>query len=93
MKKIIYTLSIVLGLGLSANAQVESLAGPRLGAVYITASPASSFLNGTHTLEDLGELLSILPLLEKFEKTNIIKTILVTTTTLSSSKILERKIK
>jgi hypothetical protein len=53
MKKIIYTLSIVLGLGLSANAQIESLAGPRIGAVYISASPASSFLNGTHTLEDL----------------------------------------
>ena len=53
MKKIIYTLSIVLGLGLSANAQIESLAGPRIGAVYISTSPTSSFLNGTHTVEDL----------------------------------------
>jgi len=56
MKKIIYTLSIVLGLGLSANAQIESLAGPRIGMVFITASPASSFLNGKLTLEELGEL-------------------------------------
>jgi len=56
MKKIIYTLSIVLGLGLSANAQIESLAGPRIGMVFITASPVSSFLNGKLTLEDMGEL-------------------------------------
>jgi len=56
MKRIIYTLSIVLGLGLSANAQIESLAGPRLGAVYMTASPASNFLNGTLKLDELGEL-------------------------------------
>jgi hypothetical protein len=46
MKKIIYTLSIVLGLAFSANAQIQSLAGPRLGVVYISASPASAFLNG-----------------------------------------------
>ena len=56
MKKIIYTLSIVLGLGLSANAQIESLAGPRIGMVFITASPVSSFLNGKLTLEEMGEL-------------------------------------
>ena len=56
MRKIIYTLSIVLGLGLSANAQIEKLAGPRLGAVYISASPASGFLNGTTDLfDDLDE--------------------------------------
>ena len=55
MKKIIYTLSIVLGLALSANAQVESLAGPRLGLVYISASPATTFLNGDLELEDLFE--------------------------------------
>ena len=56
MKRIICTLSIALGLGLSANAQIESLAGPRLGAVYMTASPASNFLNGTLKLDELGEL-------------------------------------
>ena len=50
MKKIIYTLSIVLGLTLSANAQIESLAGPRLGVVYMSASPASTFLNGDLSL-------------------------------------------
>ena len=56
MKKIIYTLSIVLGLTLSANAQIESLAGPRLGIVYMTASPASTFLRGDLPLdEDLPE--------------------------------------
>ena len=55
-KKLLLTLSIVLGLGLSANAQIESLAGPRIGMVFITASPVSSFLNGKLTLEDMGEL-------------------------------------
>ena len=56
MKKIIYTLSIVLGLGLSANAQIESLAGPRIGFVYMTASPTTTFLNGDLKLEDIVEL-------------------------------------
>ena len=41
----------------------------------------------------VGELLSIIPLLEKFEKNKIIKTILITTSTLSSSKVFEKKIK
>jgi hypothetical protein len=52
MKKIIYTLSIVLGLAFSANAQIQSLAGPRLGVVYISASPASAFLNGDFKIFD-----------------------------------------
>ena len=56
MKKIIYTLSIVLGLAFSANAQIQSLAGPRIGTVFITSSPVSSFLNGKLKLEDFGEL-------------------------------------
>tara|TARA_B110000211_G_scaffold29946_1_gene30274 strand:- start:50 stop:739 length:690 start_codon:yes stop_codon:yes gene_type:complete len=56
MKKIIYTLSIVLGLGLNANAQIQSLAGPRIGTVFITESPVSTFLNGKLKLEDMGEL-------------------------------------
>ena len=42
-----------MGLGLSANAQIESLAGPRIGTVFITASPTSTFLNGKLTLGDL----------------------------------------
>ena len=41
----------------------------------------------------VGELLSIIPLLEKFEKNNKIKTILLTTNTLSSSKVFKKKIK
>ena len=56
MKKLLLTLSIAIGLGLSSNAQIQSLAGPRLGVVYITASPGSSFLNGDLYLEDMGEL-------------------------------------
>ena len=56
MKKIIYTLSIVLVLGLNTNAQIQSLAGPRIGTVFITESPVSTFLNGKLTLEDMGEL-------------------------------------
>ena len=52
MKKIICTLSIILGLGLSANAQIESLAGPRIGVVYMTASPSTAFLNGDLKLDD-----------------------------------------
>jgi len=41
----------------------------------------------------VGELMSILPLLEKIEKIKEIKSILLTTNTLSSSKIFEKKIK
>ena len=45
MKKTIYTLSIALGLGLSANAQIEKLAGPRIGLTLITAGPVADFLH------------------------------------------------
>ena len=38
----------------------------------------------------VGELLSIVPILEKFENNSKIKQILITTTTLSSSKIYEK---
>ena len=41
----------------------------------------------------VGELLSIIPLLEKLEKIKEIKSILVTTNTLSSSKVFKKKIK
>ena len=55
MKKSLFTIALVLGL-LTANAQIQSLAGPRLGLVYISASPGSSFLNGTTKLfDDLPE--------------------------------------
>ena len=41
----------------------------------------------------VGELLSIIPLLEKLKKIKEIKSILLTTNTLSSSKVFEKKIK
>ena len=41
----------------------------------------------------VGELLSVVPLLEKLEKIKEIKSILLTTNTLSSSKVFEKKIK
>ena len=41
----------------------------------------------------VGELLSVVPLLEKLEKIKEIKTILFTTNTLSSSRVFEKKIK
>jgi len=44
MKKIIYTLSIVLGLGLSANAQIEKLAGPRVGITMVTPGLLANIL-------------------------------------------------
>ena len=52
MKKIVFTFALGLGL-LTANAQIQSLAGPRLGLVYISASPSSTFLNGDLELDDL----------------------------------------
>ena len=55
MKKIVFTIALGLGL-IAANAQIQSLAGPRLGLVYISASPGSSFLNGDIRLEDVGGL-------------------------------------
>lgn len=41
----------------------------------------------------VGELMSIVPILEKFEKIKEIRTILITTNTTSSSRIFEKKIK
>ena len=55
MKKTIFTIALGLGL-LTASAQIQSLAGPRLGLVYISASPGSSFLNGDLPLDEMGEL-------------------------------------
>ena len=55
MRKIVFT--IVFGLGiLAASAQIQKLAGPRLGLVYISDSPGSSFLNGDIQLDEMGEL-------------------------------------
>ena len=55
MRKTILTIFAFMIL-LNVNAQIESLAGPRLGGVFISPSPASSFLSGTLKLEDIGDL-------------------------------------
>ena len=44
MKKIFLTLALGLGL-LTANAQIEKLAGPRIGMTLITAGPIADFLH------------------------------------------------
>jgi len=44
MKKILLTFVLALGL-LTANAQIEKLAGPRLGFTYITAGPIADFIH------------------------------------------------
>ena len=55
MKKII--LLFTLGFfSFHVNAQIQSLEGPRLGMVYISPSPGSTFLNGDLPLDDLFQL-------------------------------------
>ncbi len=44
MKRILLTLALGLGL-LTANAQIEKLAGPRLGFTFISAGPIADVLN------------------------------------------------
>ena len=44
MKKILLILALGLGL-LTANAQIEKLAGPRIGVTYITAGPIADFIH------------------------------------------------
>ena len=44
MKKVLLTLALGLGL-LTANAQIEKLAGPRLGFTFISAGPLADVLN------------------------------------------------
>ena len=58
MKNIFYVLFIFSMLSFSASAQVDNLSGPRLGAVYISPSPISSFIAGVMDLEDIGDELS-----------------------------------
>jgi len=52
MKKIIYTLSIILGLGLSANAQVEKKTGPKFGITVLTPGLLADIVNGDRDLGD-----------------------------------------
>ena len=44
MKKVLLTLALGLGL-LTANAQIEKLAGPRLGVTFISPGPIADFLH------------------------------------------------
>jgi len=44
MKRILLTLALGIGL-LTANAQIEKLAGPRIGMTLITAGPVADFLH------------------------------------------------
>ena len=45
MKRKLLLLIIALGLGLSANAQIESLKGPRIGAALITKGLTADMIN------------------------------------------------
>ena len=54
MKKLLLTLTIVLVLSLNSNAQIESLAGPRVGFAFITPSPTSGLINGYLNFGKLG---------------------------------------
>ena len=58
MKNIFYILFVFSILSFSASAQVDNLSGPRLGAVYISPSPVSSFIRGVMDLDDIGDELS-----------------------------------
>ena len=51
MKKILLTLALGLGL-LTANAQIEKLAGPRLGLTFIGAGPVADFLHDGFDFDD-----------------------------------------
>ena len=56
MKKTIYILFIFTILTFNATSQIYNLSGPRVGAVFISPSPASSFLRGDLALDQTGEL-------------------------------------
>lgn len=56
MNKTISILFIFSVLTFNATSQIDNLSGPRIGAVFISASPASSFLRGDLALDQTGEL-------------------------------------
>ena len=56
MNKTISILFIFSILTFNATSQINNLSGPRIGAVFISASPASSFLRGDIALDQTGEL-------------------------------------
>ena len=46
MKRIILTVALALGLGLlTANAQIDRLAGPRIGFTLLTHGSSADFIN------------------------------------------------
>ena len=51
MKRILLTIALGLGL-LTANAQIEKLAGPRLGVTFIGAGPVADFLHEGFDFDD-----------------------------------------
>ena len=56
MNKTISILFVLSILTFNATSQIDNLSGPRIGAVFISASPASSFLRGDLALDQTGEL-------------------------------------
>jgi hypothetical protein len=56
MNKTIVILFIFSILTFNATSQIDNLSGPRIGAVFISASPASSFLRGDLALDQTNEL-------------------------------------
>jgi hypothetical protein len=56
MKKTIYILFLFSTITFNATSQIDNLSGPRLGAVFISASPGSSFLRGDLALDEIGQL-------------------------------------
>ena len=51
MKKILFTFALVLGL-LTANAQIEKLAGPRIGFTFVTSGLTADVINTKFDPED-----------------------------------------
>ena len=56
MNKTISILFVLSILTFNATSQIDNLSGPRIGAVFISASPVSSFLRGDLALDQTGEL-------------------------------------
>ena len=55
MKKLLITIIIGVSMTVNSSAQIESLAGPRLGFALITPSPSSGLINGYFKFGDLGD--------------------------------------
>ena len=55
MRTIKLIIVITIAFSLNAQSQIESLTGPRLGMVYISASPTAGFLNGDIKLDEMND--------------------------------------